>query len=102
MYGVDYRTLPLRQAAALASGLGPDSRIGRRLSGRQGETRDILLAILADRLGDVICLMSRGKVHPEPIAPPLLGQSVQAGETVGYESAAAFEAAWREVNGYGD
>lgn len=51
-YGIyDMGSLPLDTVAILASGLGVDSRIGRKISGAKVPLNTLLLAHIADRLG---------------------------------------------------
>ena len=47
---LDWRVLPAHMAAALALGLGPDSRIMRKMCGVDVSTNTLLLAIIADAL----------------------------------------------------
>lgn len=47
---LDWRALPPRTAATLAMGLGPDSRIMRKLSGVQITIHTLLLAAIVDAL----------------------------------------------------
>ena len=46
----DYKGLPARTSAALAFGLGPDSRIRRKMSGQKEDDKTLLLAMIADSL----------------------------------------------------
>ena len=47
---LNWRALPARMAATLAMGLGPDSRIVRKMAGVQTTLDTMLLAMIADAL----------------------------------------------------
>ena len=46
----DFKGLPARTSAALAFGLGPDSRIRRKMSGARASETMLILAMIADDL----------------------------------------------------
>lgn len=77
-YGVlDWRALPLETVAALSSGLGDDSRIKMKISGRTVPTDTILLAAAVDKLSLLVWAKTKdaekGINRPESIAAKLLG-----------------------------
>ena len=103
VYGVlDYRSLPPLTAAALARGLGENSRIMRALRGVNASTNDLLLAIVADRLGTLIWMLSEdgknGENRPASIFDAMAGKK-QESELMGYQSGADFDAAWKRLTG---
>ena len=92
----DYKALPLRTAAALCSGLGADSRIMRKLSGSRVDSHTMLLAIIADRLGQLLWQNSadgqKGRNRPKSIYAAFVGQTAE-GNVRGFDTPEAFEAA---------
>ena len=92
---LDFRALPARRAAIYAAGLGPGSRIMRRLADSPADPDTLLLALIADAARVLVWQNTRdgleGRNPPESIARRLLGES---GETVGFSSAEDFDA-WR-------
>lgn len=99
----DYRALPLRTAAALFVGLGPNTRIKRKLSGQTVDEHTALLAIIADRLGLLVWAQTkdgqRGRKKPSSIYDLLVGNSKKHSDLRGYRSAEEFEAARAKLIG---
>lgn len=99
----DYRALPLRTAAALFVGLGPNSRIKREMSGQKVDDTTALLAIMADRLGWLTWAQSkdgqRGRNRPKSILEIIVGGEKNHSEVRGYASAEEFEAARKKIIG---
>lgn len=96
-YGVlDYRALPARQAALFACGLGPDSRIVRKLSGAPAPLAEMLLAVIADAARILVWQNTEDGLHgrnrPRSILDTLTGG--RAGTGAGFDTAEEFEA-WR-------
>lgn len=95
---LDYRALPVKTLAALACGLGPESRSKRRLSGAEVDVNTLLLAIIADRLGLLFWAKTEDGVNgwnrPQSIAAKLLGQTPE-GPVESYASGEDFNAAWK-------
>ena len=94
---LDWRTLPVLTAAALASGLGPNSRIMRKISGAPASAETLLLAMIADAL-HVLAWQNtkdgvKGRNRPESILQKILDEK-QDRKTIGFDSADAFRA-WR-------
>lgn len=93
---LDFRTLPAREAARLACGLRPSSRIMMQLAGLPVNVETMLLAMIADAARALVWLSTNdaveGKNQPRSIAAMLAGKGEQQG--VGFEDAEAFEA-WR-------
>lgn len=106
-YGVlDYRVLPAKMLATLATGLREDSRIKMRLSGRNVTREETLLAAAVDRLTNIAWLL--GAVCPMRPDPPksvlkvLLGQEDGATvKKVGFDTPEEYEAEWRRRTGVG-
>lgn len=63
-YGIyDMGSLPLDTVAILASGLGEDSRIGRKISGAKVPLNTLLLAHIVDRLGLLVWQNTKDGKH---------------------------------------
>lgn len=73
----DYRSLPCKTAAILASGLRNDSRIKMSLANRRYPNSELLLASIADRLGLLVWAQSEDGVkntnRPKSILESLMG-----------------------------
>ena len=99
---LDYRRLPLRTAAVFAQGLPEDSRIMRRLSGARIGVDTALLARIADAAALLVWMNSkdgqRGANRPRSVLDILLGAGEQE-KPRGFESPAAFGAAWASLTG---
>lgn len=94
---LDWRTLPASTAAALATGLGPTSRIIRKLSGTEWPLDTLLLAMIADGVRILSWQLldhkaRRGMKPPQSILEQLIGKE-QSGST-GFDSPEEFRA-WR-------
>ena len=104
-YGIyDMQALPATVLAELAAGLREDSRIKMSLSGMRGSRTELLLAILADRLGLLVWFQTedgrRGVNRPRSIAEALLApDSRPEGDVIAFDSARDFEAEWTRRTG---
>lgn len=91
----DWRALPVRLAATLAMGLGPKSRIMRKMSGCETDIDTLLLATISDALRVLVWQNtedgSRGRNRPTLISELLSGSEEK---TVGFDTPAEFDA-WR-------
>lgn len=101
IYGVfDWRALPLATAATLAQGLPPSSRVARKLSGLAADNTELLLAIIADRVGHIAWMFSKdgqdGNNHPTSILAAIAGTG-RAPD--GFDSGEDFIAAWTAIMG---
>ena len=99
-YGViDREALPPGKAAALAAGLPPESRIRRRLTGERAGLRDQLLAVIADRLGELVWAKTKdaqkGRNRPRSILQALRGEERREPKQMAFDTPEAFEAALR-------
>ena len=54
----DYKKLPVRTAAALAVGLRPDSRVKMEILDQKATTEELLLSVIADRVGLLVWAQS--------------------------------------------
>ena len=93
---LDWRALPVRTAATLAMGLGPDSRIMRKLSGVPITMDTLLLAAIMDAL-HVLAWQNtkngvKGKNPPTLIAEKLMETPK---EEIGFDTIDDFRK-WRE------
>lgn len=90
---LDWRALPVRTAAALAAGLGADSRSMKKLSGAPADVQTLLLAMIADFVHILAWQNTRdgvkGRNVPQSILRALLGKAEDAGEE-GFDSVDEF------------
>lgn len=98
-YGIfDYRAVPAKLLATLASGLREDSRIKMRLSGGKVPRRELLLAAAVDRLSLLVWAMSEdaqhGRNRPASLVETFMGEDKTSGDVMAFDSAGDFEAAW--------
>ena len=63
---LDYRELPARRAALLACGLGPDSRIMKKVSGRTCSDEVLMMALIYDKLAVISWQIGGGKKKDRP------------------------------------
>lgn len=94
---LDWRALPLRLAATLAAGLPETSRSLRKAAGRTVDFETELLAYSADRLTQVLWLLSSSTSKPPSVLEGLRGgpdSNVQC-----YDSAEEFDAALAALKG---
>ena len=104
-YGVlDWRALPLKTAAALASGLRDDSRIKMKISGAPADRTTILLASAVDRLTWLAWSKTKdaekGRNRPESIVAKIIeaGQKKEP-EYMSFRTTEEFDAAWKTATG---
>lgn len=77
-YGIfDLEALPAKTLAALAAGLPDDCRVKRRLSGARVNDTTLLLAMIVDRLSQLVWLNTEdarlGRNRPESLTQRLAG-----------------------------
>ena len=81
----NYKSLPLKLVATLASGLSGDSRIKRKLSGLNHSIDTLLLACIVDRLSLLLWRdtkdASKGKNKPESLYELLTSSSKDVSES---------------------
>ena len=99
----DWRALPLRLAATLACGLGPDSRIRQRQYGLKVPMRIFFLAQTVDQLSAIRWMFSddghKGQNKPEFVSPKLIEHEENYGR---FTTPDAFEAFRAQLTGEGD
>lgn len=101
----DWRAFPIKTSAALAFHLPPESRIKRILSGRTWSMDTILLAAIADRIGQLVWMLSedgaKGRNRPDSLVKMLSGDGTNekhAGNSLQtFTSGEDFAARWRTI-----
>lgn len=97
---LNYRELPCKTVALFSCGLRENSRIKRKLLGEKTDTEEILLSIIADRLGTLVWFNSedgaKRKNRPKSILSSLIGTEEEK-EIQTFDSGKDFEAEWREI-----
>lgn len=102
-YGVlDWSALPVHTLAALAAGLGDDSRTKMKIGGRKASRVELLLAAIADKLSTLIWFQTEdghnGENRPSSVLSFLLGEEEPETEE-GFDTAEEFEEAWAAITG---
>lgn len=96
----DYRALPVRQAAALAAGLGEDSRIVMEMNGIKHPLRTIYLAEMVDALNILVWFQTENGQkninRPASVLASLMGDEPET-EEQGFTSGEDFEAWAKEM-----
>lgn len=104
-YGVlDWRALPVRSLATLASGLGEHSRIKRKISGSRATTTEVLLAAAVDKLSTLIWFQTEdghaGRNRPPSVLGLLLGEPQEEPDGAeGFDSGDEYEKMWERATG---
>lgn len=97
----DYHEVPVKTLGILCSGLGPDTRIGMKLTKRYAPRDTIFLAMISDELNYIAWgLLGGGKsnLKPEPMAPSLYETSEKNNkEVVSYDDGESFDKAREEL-----
>ena len=95
----DYKALPVRMAALLASGLRDNSRIKMKISGQKASNETILTAMAVDRLGQLVWLSTedghKGINRPPLITPQLIREDEK--DTLTFDSIEEFEEKRKEI-----
>ena len=99
---LDYRALPLKTAAVLASGLRDNSRIMMKISGLQISPETALMAAAVDRLSLLFWAKTKdaekGNNRPEPILAKLTGEiTTKDSDLQSFDTAEEFEAARQRI-----
>ena len=96
----EYRELPCKTVALFSCGLRENSRIKRKLLGEKTDTEEILLSIIAERLGTLVWFNSedgaKRRNRPKSILSSLIGTEEKK-EIQTFDSGKDFEAEWREI-----
>jgi len=93
---LDWRALPVKTAATLAMGLGPDSRIMRKLSGVPITMNTLLLAAITDALHVLVWQNTKDGAHGRN-RPTLIAEKLMEAhdEDPGFDTVDDFRK-WRE------
>ena len=92
---LNWRALPARTAATLAMGLGPDSRIVRKMAGVQTTVDTMLLAMIADALRILVWQNTEDGVKGQNKPAMITDRLTNLGsEPLGFDSADEFRR-WR-------
>lgn len=103
-YGIyDYRKLPLKTAAILASGLRDNSRIKIKLSGLNAAPEMILNAAIADRAGMLVWMQSKdgakNRNRPASILDKILNPEKKKEDVTTFATGQDFEDEWNRLLG---
>ena len=105
-YGVlDWRTLPLKTAAALSVGLRDNSRVKMKITGVEAGQDTLLLAAAVDRLSLLWWAKTKdaetGANRPKSIFEQLTNRSErdEARKTTAFDSGEDFSTAWKKAIG---
>lgn len=106
-YGIyDYRKLPLKTAAILASGLRDNSRIKIKMSGLNAAPEVILNAAIADRTGMLVWMQSKdgakNRNRPESILDKILNPEKKKEAVTAFATGQDFEDEWNRLLGKED
>lgn len=95
-YGViDWRSLPLHTAAALAAGLGPGSRCEGARSGLRVSVSDFIAALCADRLALLLHFLTGSDAKPVLLSQEMIARREAEPEESGrFASGEEFLAWW--------
>lgn len=100
---MDYRELSPLLAATLCVGLREDSRVKMRISEQKISMDRILLMRMVDELAFLSWTKTKdankGKNRPESILQKVLQPKRKSEAQMAFESAEAFENAWRSITG---
>ena len=102
-YGIlDYRRLPARTAAALASGLQEDARVKRKISGSKVPMEILLLAAIKDELSTLVWMQTKdgaaGRNRPKSLVKLLAGEE-KTDDVQAFSSGQEFERKRRQLLG---
>lgn len=103
-YGIyDYRKLPLKTAAILASGLRDNSRIKIKMSGLNAAPEVILNAAIADRTGMLVWMQSKdgakNRNRPASILDKILNPEKKKEAVTAFATGQDFEDEWNRLLG---
>lgn len=106
-YGIyDYRKLPLKTAAILASGLRDNSRIKIKMSGLNAAPEVILNAAIADRTGMLVWMQSKdgakNRNRPASILDKILNPEKKKEAVTAFATGQDFEDEWNRLLGKED
>lgn len=98
---LDYRSLPVKMVATLASGLRDTSRIAMNTTEGKASTTNTILATIADRLGIIMTILAGQKEPPPSIFEALYGIEPKGkiNKVRAFDSGEEFNAMWAKING---
>ena len=100
---LDWRALPLKTAAALASGLREDSRIKMRILGQNADMETTLLASILDRVTLLAWMQTKdghkNRNRPESVLARIMKkpEEEKKDDFMVFESPDAFNAMWNKL-----
>lgn len=95
----DYQALPVMYAATLVLGLGEDSRVKMKVSGKKQPTNTLLLAAIADRLSTLVWFETKdgraNRNRPKSFLDALMerGEMQQEDKPMGFNTKEELDAA---------
>ena len=103
-YGVmDFRSLPVKTAAVLASGLRDTSRVKMKMSGAAAAPDILLLAAAVDRLSLIVWSKTEDAKkdinRPKSLVERLTNPQEDSEEPAGFDTAQEYESAWKAITG---
>lgn len=106
-YGIyDYRKLPLKTAAILASGLRDNSRIKIKMSGLHAAPETILTSAIADRMGLLVWMKSKdgakNRNRPTSILDKILNPEKKKEDVTTFATGQNFKDEWNRLLGKED
>lgn len=99
----DYKSLPVNMVATFSVGLREESRIKMKMSGAKVTTNTLILAIIADRLGNIIWSLSedgrKGVNRPVQLLETITGKAMTKEESdiVLFDSPEDYESARKKL-----
>lgn len=102
-YGIlDFRRLPAKTAAALASGLQEDARVKRKASGSKVPMEIMLLAAIKDEISTLVWMQTKdgaaGRNRPQSLVKLLVGEEKKE-DVQTFSSGQEFERKRRQLLG---
>lgn len=101
----DYRALPVRLLATLASGLREDSRIKLKMAGMRAPRETYLLASAVDALNLLVWAKTKdgekGRNRPKSILRAIADPPKPEEKPLQFQSPDQFKAAWQRLTGKG-
>jgi hypothetical protein len=104
VYGIyEYKAFHPSRIATFAGGLSVDSRIKMALSGAKIPISQLLQAVTADKLANLVWMQSKdgvkGRNKPTSVVEQLRGSASKPSEIHGFDSPEEFQKAWQKTGG---
>lgn len=96
---LDYRALPLKLVATLASGLREDSRIKMKLAGFNYIPAEVVLPRMADDIMLILRTLTGNKKDVQFISDVMFGKTEKKDRTLKFASGEEFTKAWKRLTG---